>query len=123
MTTITSAQDSLDQRIKALEAEHSSELAKLKAEKAKIEAKLKEIKAEAEAAKAEIKDAEAKAKASRLAEIMANGGIAKKVNKSEVLLGLMLQGKTRAQMEEETGYGKKFIIDVIWRLEKQYGLR
>jgi len=119
MTTV----ESLDQKIARIKAEQKSELTALLTQKAEIAAKLKELKVQEDAAKAEIKTAEAQAKATKLAEIIAKGGIEKKVNKSEVLLNMMLAGKDRAQMHEETGYTKKFIIDVVWRLEKQYGLR
>lgn len=49
--------------------------------------------------------------------------IEKKVNKSEVIRKLILEGKTKDQIKEATGFDNKTVLDITWRIEKELGLR
>ena len=49
--------------------------------------------------------------------------IEKKVNKSEIVRSLILEGKTKDQIKEATGFDNKTVLDITWRIEKELGLR
>lgn len=49
--------------------------------------------------------------------------VEKKVNKSEIIRKLILAGKTKDKIKEETGFDNKTVLDITWRIEKELGLR
>ena len=61
-------------------------------------------------------------RAARIKEALANK-TEKKVNKSEIIRNLILEGKTKDQIKEATGFDNKTVLDITWRIEKELGLR
>lgn len=95
-------------------------LAKLKEEQAKLKAMLEEQKEKAKAEAQKLKEETAKLRAAKMKQLLDEEP---KVNKSEQIRRLLLEGKDRDQIAAELGYKKKFVSDNIWRIEKQLGLR
>lgn len=98
--------------------------------KAELAAKMKELKEEAaklkeaeKAKKAELKHEEASNRAKKMAEALANAGSELQVNKTERIRTFLLAGKTIDEIQEETGYGRKEILDRVWLIEKKLGIR
>lgn len=73
--------------------------------------------------KLEQKKIQQEERSKRLQELMKEGKIEPKINKSEMIRKMILEGKSKEQIVEETGFTNKFVLDNMWRIEKQLGLR
>lgn len=111
-----------EEREEAKKAKEAEKEAKVEA-KAKTKAdKLEKLKAEAlekEKAKLQAKEDE-KAHAMAIAERMkgmVSGTPA--INKSQQVRDCVAQGMTNAEIEVATGFGRKFICDTTWRIQRQ----
>lgn len=105
----------------------AKEMAEKKAQMAEAMKKLKdEAKAMKELEKLqkeEIKKAEAETRAKNMAEALAKLGAESKVNMTEKIKTMLLEGKTLDDMVKETGWARKAISDRIWLIEKRLGIR
>lgn len=109
---------SIEEKMQALKAE----IQKLKALEKESKAKAKELKEEEAKAKAQAKQDQAKERSKKLAEMMAAKPELRE-NKTQRIKELLLENKTNLEIHEITQYDKKFILDTVWRIEKQWGIR
>lgn len=110
--------ETLEQSIERKKAELDAMLAEQKALKEKIKA----LKAEDIIAKKLEKEQKQKERAEKLQKLMQDGVVVVKENKSQKVRELLMQGMSKEQIKEETGYDNKFLLDTIWRIEKSLGL-
>lgn len=105
----------------------AKEMAEKKAQMAEAMKKLKdEAKAMKELEKLqkeEIKKAEAETRAKNMTEALAKLGAESKVNMTEKIKTMLLEGKTLDEIVKETGWARKAISDRIWLIEKRLGIR
>lgn len=121
--TIKVEEETIEQKISRLKEEQKGQMAELLAQKLELDAKVKELKDQEKVAKAEQKAETAKLRTEKLQELLLNGSVEIKENKSQKIRSLILDGKSKADIVILTGYSNKFCLDTIWRIEKELGLR
>lgn len=114
--------------IEQMKSEMAQAMAELEAKKAEMAAMLKAVKEEQaklkdqeKEAKAKMKAEEARLRAERMRAMLSGSEV--KVNMTERIRQLLLQGKTTDEIQAETGYERKAILDRVWLIEKKLGIR
>lgn len=116
--------------LESLKAELQKAAQEMAEKKAQMAEAMKKLKDEAKAMKEleklqkeEIKKAEAETRAKNMAEALAKLGQDAKVNMTEKIKTMLLDGKTLDDIAAETGWTRKSISDRIWLIEKRLGIR
>lgn len=118
MTTIETTKKEMAEVLAQLEAKKAELAEMMKAMKAET-LRIKDLEKE-EKAKAKAKEAEERSR--RMREAIGAGTMAKE-NKMEVIRTKLMMGHTIDMIQEETGYGRKEILDRVWLIEKKLGIR
>lgn len=125
-----SVEPKTESTLDALKAEMKRMAEEMAAKKAMMAESLKQLKEEAaklkeaeKLQKVELKKAEAEGRAKAMAEALAKLGADVKVNMTEKIKTLLLEGMSLDEIAEETGWERKAISDRIWLIEKRLGLR
>ena len=66
---------------------------------------------------------ELKVQMAKMKEALENGEVEVKVNKTQVIREMLVEGMTIDMMVEKTGWARKSILDRVWLIEKRLGLR
>jgi len=116
--------------LESLKAELQKAAKEMTEKKEQMAAAMKALKEEAKALKeletaqkAEIKRTEAKDRATKMAEALAKLEQDAKVNMTEKIKTMLLDGKSLDDIAVETGWTRKSISDRIWLIEKRLGIR
>lgn len=73
--------------------------------------------------KLNLKKIEAENRVKRMNEALKNGNIESKVNMTEEIRTRLLKGQDIDQIQKETGWNRKSILDRVWLIEKKLGIR
>ena len=116
--------------LESLKAELQKAAQEMAEKKEQMALAMKALKEEAKALKeletaqkAEMKKAEAQNRATAMAEALAKLGQDAKVNMTEKIKTMLLDGKSLDDIAAETGWTRKSISDRIWLIEKRLGIR
>lgn len=118
--------DVIDQNVvvatEVVELTIEQQIAELNAKKLALKEEAKALKEKMMQEKVQLASEKAELKAKKIAELLQNQACFKE-NKTERIQKLLMEGKSNAQIKEETGYETKFICDTVWRIEKRLGMR
>ena len=106
--------------LNVLIAEQKEQIRLLVEAKKQLEVANKELAEKAKLESQEQAKIKAEARSARIAELL---NVEPKVNKTQEVKILLLQGLDNKAIAEATGYSAKFILDTVWRIEKSLGLR